>query len=1078
MRKQESLPRCRSGILLCVLILGMAAAALTGCGFSGSAVAFQSIYPPVALHGTVHGGQQPVGGSSVQLYAAGATGIGSAAQPLLRQPVQSDSNGNFSIPASYLCPSASSQLYLIARGGSPGPSSGTNNPGIALMAMLGACGNLSSTAPISVNEVTTVGSVWPLASYMTSPIDLGSPPEDAAFLSAAASVNEFINLSQGTSPGTPTPESYFAESSKLYSLADLLDNCVNSAGGSAGDGSPCGTLFSMATDSGGSAPTDTVSAAMRIAQSPYNNVIPIYGLTADPTAFQPELTAAPPDWTLTLTYPTAAPTAAPVAIPFISLGNGTYVGAQEITISDSTTGSKIYYTTDGTIPKSSSPLYSGAISIAVSTTVRAIAILNGSQSAVASSTLAITQPVPGGTAVATPSISLGTGTYVGAQEVTISDSTAGSKIYYTTDGAIPTSSSRQYSGTISITVSTTVQAIATLGGSQSAVASSRLTITTPAPAGAAVSTPSISPGTGTYVGTQEVTISDSTTGSKIYYTTDGMIPTSSSQLYSGGIPIAVSTTVQAIAALGESQSAVASSRLTITTPAQSAPATQLAFLQEPSNASTQATISPAVTVKVLDQNGSLVSSATNAVSLRLATGSTTGSISGTLTRTAVNGVATFNDLSLSSPGQYTLQATSNGLSATTSTSFSIASPSSQTGEQAVSALAFTDTVGMNVHLSFDNTIYYTNFPLVLSSLQDLGIRHVRDGLIDYGSGASFYYTEHQQLAANGIHADFISSVTQSEALMKAYPARVGDMEALEAPNEYDTSGDPQWAKTLGAFLPVLHDAVYGSQPMTGVALFGPSLVDANWYASNNSYAQLGPVSDLFDYGNLHNYQAGRNPGTPGWTPQGYGSIAFAISSARQEWPTVPIVTTEKGYLDNPALTDWIPDVPFAKYVPRLLLEQYLHGITRTYIYSLADTYLPGDSYGLLREDGSQKPAYVALRSFMHLLADPGASYSAGKLAWSMTGGGSDLHHLLLQKRDGTFLLVLWVEEPCYDVNTQQYLAVGTENVNVQFGSPVTIESINTLQTTGSMTSTAGPTATQTSMSLAVSDFLTVLELHE
>ena len=151
-----------------------------------------------------------------------------------------------------------------------------------------------------------------------------------------------------------------------------------------------------------------------------------------------------------------------------------------------------------------------------------------------------------------------------------------------------------------------------------------------------------------------------------------------------------------------------------------------------------------------------------------------------------------------------------------------------------------------------------------------------------GTGASFYYTEHQQLAANGIHADFISSVTQSEALMKAYPARVGDMEALEAPNEYDTSGDPQWAKTLGAFLPVLHDAVHGSQPMTGVALLWPSLVDANWYATNNSYEQLGPVSDSFDYGNLHNYQAGRNPGTPGWTPQGYGSIAFAISSARQE----------------------------------------------------------------------------------------------------------------------------------------------------------------------------------------------------
>jgi len=452
-------------------------------------------------------------------------------------------------------------------------------------------------------------------------------------------------------------------------------------------------------------------------------------------------------------------------------------------------------------------------------------------------------------------------------------------------------------------------------------------------------------------------------------------------------------------------------------------------------------------------------------------------MNGTLTQAAVNGVATFPDLSVPSSGQYTIVATTSGLPATTSTAFSITSPSSATGEQAVSALAFTDTVGINIHLTYDNTIYKTNFPLVLSSLLDLGIRHVRDGLVDYGPGTSFYYTEHQQLAANGIGGDFISSINQPESLLTAYPARVGDMEALEGPNEYDTSGDPQWAQTLAAYLPVLHDAVYGAQPMSGVSLYGPSLVNANWYASNNSYEQLGPVSNLFDYGNLHNYQAGRNPGTPGWTPQGYGSIAFAISSARQEWPTVPIVTTEIGYVDNPSLLDNIPDVPFAKYIPRVLLEQYLHGIVRTYIYSLADTYLAGDSYGLLRADGSEKPAYVSLQSMMHLLADPGTSYTTGKLAWSMKGAASDVHHLLLQKRDGTFLLALWIEEPCYDVNAQTYLTVPTQNITLQFGNPVTIESINTLQTNGSMTVTTTENANQTALSLPVSDLLTVVELR-
>lgn len=377
LEKQELLAAPRLGLFLSVVLAGLVLAALAGCGFTGSAIAVQG---PVSLRGTVRGGQQPVSGATVQLYAAGTNGIASAAQPLLTNPVQSDSNGNFSIPASYRCPLAATQVYLIASGGTPGPSAAAN-PALALAAMLGSCSSLSASTPISVNEVTTVGSVWPLAPYMTSPIDLGSSPGDTAFVASAASVSEFINIDKGSSPGVGTAESYFAQNSKLYSLADVLDKCVNSPGGSAGDGSPCGALFSMATPAGGSAPTDTLSAAMHIAQNPDKNVTDIFGLVAVPTAFQPTLTAAPADWTLTLSYA--------VATPSISLKTGTYVGNQEVTISDSTAGSKIYYTTDGMVPTSSSLIYAAPLSIGISSTVQAIAILDGSQSAVASSTLTI-----------------------------------------------------------------------------------------------------------------------------------------------------------------------------------------------------------------------------------------------------------------------------------------------------------------------------------------------------------------------------------------------------------------------------------------------------------------------------------------------------------------------------------------------------------------------------------------------------------------------------------------------------------------------------------------------------------------
>ncbi len=79
--------------------------------------------------------------------------------------------------------------------------------------------------------------------------------------------------------------------------------------------------------------------------------------------------------------------------------------------------------------------------------------------------------------VATPVFKPEAGTYTGAQNITITDATAGTVLYYTLDGTTPTTASTTYTGPIAVSASATVKVIGTLTGyTQSAVATAAYTI--------------------------------------------------------------------------------------------------------------------------------------------------------------------------------------------------------------------------------------------------------------------------------------------------------------------------------------------------------------------------------------------------------------------------------------------------------------------------------------------------------------------------------------------------------------------------------------------------------------------------
>jgi hypothetical protein len=161
------------------------------------------------------------------------------------------------------------------------------------------------------------------------------------------------------------------------------------------------------------------------------------------------------------------------ATPGFSPAAGTYTTTQSVSLSDSTPGATIYYTTNGSTPTTSSSKYSAALSISATTTINAIAVASGyTNSAMASATYTITPTA------ATPGFSPAAGTYTSYQEVSLSDSTPGATIYYTTNGSTPTTSSSQYGSPLLVFSTTTISAIAVASGyNNSAVGSATYTIT-------------------------------------------------------------------------------------------------------------------------------------------------------------------------------------------------------------------------------------------------------------------------------------------------------------------------------------------------------------------------------------------------------------------------------------------------------------------------------------------------------------------------------------------------------------------------------------------------------------------------
>jgi hypothetical protein len=143
-------------------------------------------------------------------------------------------------------------------------------------------------------------------------------------------------------------------------------------------------------------------------------------------------------------------------------------------------------------------------------------------------------------APATPTFSVPEGSYTTTQNVGISTTTPGASIYYTINGIAPTTSSYLYTAPVTIPITTKLRAIASLSG----MSSGNLTVVyTIVPA----ADPTFDPPAALYTGNQLAVITSTTSGAVIYYTTNGLAPTTTSPRYVAPVPITTDTKLRAIA---------------------------------------------------------------------------------------------------------------------------------------------------------------------------------------------------------------------------------------------------------------------------------------------------------------------------------------------------------------------------------------------------------------------------------------------------------------------------------------------------------------------------------------------------
>ncbi|MEO8330290.1 MAG: hypothetical protein ABI586_09810, partial [Candidatus Nanopelagicales bacterium] len=343
---------------------------------------------------------------------------------------------------------------------------------------------------------------------------------------------------------------------------------------------------------------------------------------------------------------------------------------------------------------------------------------------------------------------------------------------------------------------------------------------------------------------------------------------------------------------------------------------------------------------------------------------------------------------------------------------------------------------------FFNKSAYAHTDAVMDLLKRLGVRGVREKMtVGRSVGTQMQKYAMPLLAEAGIRwhgtvaevADWEQATFANKEVMDLltsyYYPRMGNdlstlMHSFGGCNEVDNRRNgSEWATHARVMQQALWDQAKANPTTRNIPVAGPS---TRTDVTATRAADLGDLSAMCDMGNGHLYNKGTSPTR---------EIDEHLGVLRPVFPHVADwIMTETGYNNSPQdnLGKTIPEFASATYAPRAVCDFFTrntaycrfelmddpNAIDYTSQTTINNTSVRDAHFGLVAmtkttvgestpDTWREKPEFQTMARFMGLLADRGSVFTPDGLNVQVSGGGSDLQQLLLQKRDGRHYLILW-----------------------------------------------------------------------